>query len=278
MTTPMPNAKATPYQITDETFVIPQLEFAPGFGFGYVNSLIIRGQEPVIVDTYTPFYTAQWLEYAWSIVDPEDVRWIFLSHDDIDHVGNLRPVLEACPNARTLTNLVMIARMGGPAALPLERVRILNGGEELPVGDRVLKAVVPPLYDSPTTRGLFDPKTGVYWAGDCFATPLPYPVENVAVVPEAAWREGFTLGNQLSHPWYALMDEAKYARYVDYVQSLPIRAIAAGHTPVVTGERIAQGFDLLRQLPRLPLPHLPNQQEFEALLAGLAGGAQPQAA
>ena len=33
----------------------------------------------------------------------------------------------------------------------------------------------PPVYDSPTTRGLFDPTTGVYWAVDTFATPLPDP-------------------------------------------------------------------------------------------------------
>ena len=36
----------------------------------------------------------------------------------------------------------------------------------------MLQAVRPPIFDSPTTRGLFDPTTGVYWASDSFATPM----------------------------------------------------------------------------------------------------------
>jgi flavorubredoxin len=26
---------------------------------------------------------------VFSLVDPKDVQWIFLSHDDVDHSGNL---------------------------------------------------------------------------------------------------------------------------------------------------------------------------------------------
>ena len=31
----------------------------------------------------------QWMEDAFALVEPTDVRWIFLSHDDVDHSGNL---------------------------------------------------------------------------------------------------------------------------------------------------------------------------------------------
>mgnify|MGYP003296853863 CR=1 FL=1 len=34
----------------------------------------------------------QFLADVFSIVEPEDVRWIFLSHDDVDHSGGkVRP-------------------------------------------------------------------------------------------------------------------------------------------------------------------------------------------
>ena len=65
----------------------------------YLNSMVIRGAEPVIVDTGTPANRRQWLEDVFAIVEPEDVRWIFLSHDDVDHSGNLDEVFAACPNA-----------------------------------------------------------------------------------------------------------------------------------------------------------------------------------
>ena len=32
------------------------------------------------------------------------MRWIFLSHDDVDHVGNLAVLLELCPRATVLTS------------------------------------------------------------------------------------------------------------------------------------------------------------------------------
>jgi flavorubredoxin len=68
--------------------------------FVYINSMVILGKEPVIVDTGTPANRKQWLDDVFSLVEPEDVRWIFLSHDDVDHTGNLDEALTARPNAR----------------------------------------------------------------------------------------------------------------------------------------------------------------------------------
>ncbi len=59
--------------------------------------MVIRGQEPVIVDTGTPANRKQWLEDVFALVEPDDVRWVFLSHDDVDHSGNLDEVMTACP-------------------------------------------------------------------------------------------------------------------------------------------------------------------------------------
>src|SRR5438552_1226219 len=83
-----------------------------------------------------------------------DVRWIFLSHDDRDHAGNLLPVLAACPNATLLTNWFSIGRMAEEWMTPLDRCRFLNDGERLDIGDRTLSAIRPPLFDNPTTRGV----------------------------------------------------------------------------------------------------------------------------
>ena len=67
--------------------------------FVYLNSMVILGEEPMIVDTGTPANREQWLKDVFSLVEPEDVRWIFLSHDDVDHTGNLDEAMTACPNA-----------------------------------------------------------------------------------------------------------------------------------------------------------------------------------
>jgi glyoxylase-like metal-dependent hydrolase (beta-lactamase superfamily II) len=88
-----------PYRIAEGTWVIPQvLPIGPSL-FGTINSMVITAKEPVLVDTGCLINRAQWLEDAFSIVEPDDVWWVYLSHGDRDHIGNVDAVLDACPNA-----------------------------------------------------------------------------------------------------------------------------------------------------------------------------------
>ena len=51
-------------------------------------------------------------------------------------------------------------------ALPLERMRWIEPGGSFDAGDRVLHLFKPPIFDGPTTRGLYDPKTAAMWIVD----------------------------------------------------------------------------------------------------------------
>jgi hypothetical protein len=59
----------------------------------------------------------------------------------------------------------------------------MDDGVTFDAGDRQMTVVRPPLCDSATTRGLLDTKTGVYWAVDSFATPVPGGQE-AEILPE----------------------------------------------------------------------------------------------
>jgi flavorubredoxin len=249
--------------------VIHQVQHALGQPlFVYLNSMVILGKEPVIVDTGTPANRKQWLEDAFSLVDPKDVRWIFLSHDDVDHTGNLDEALTACTNATLVCNWAMIERHSNCFDFPLERCRWVMTNESFDVGDRTLHALRPPVFDSPTTRGLFDPTTGVYWAVDTFATPLPDPHMAISDLDPDFWDHGlylFALG--AVSPWLTMLDTEKYDRYVDTVQQLDIKTIAACHSPVIEGEYIERAFNRVRQLPTLDPPMLPDQSVLDQVIA-----------
>jgi flavorubredoxin len=272
MTTFAPLAPTTyvpPTQVAKDTWVIHQVQPALGQPlFVYLNSLVIRGAEPVIVDTGTPANREQWLKDAFAIVEPEDVRWVFLSHDDVDHTGNLEQVMEACPNAQLVCNWAMVERHTNCFQFPLGRCRWIMDGDTLDVGDRQLVALRPPVYDSPTTRGLFDPTTGVYWSVDTFATPLPDPQVGVADLDPEFWAEGlalFALG--AVSPWLSLVDEGKYGRYVDKVQDLDITTVAACHSPVIEGPFIDRAFARIRELPAMVPPIMPDQSVLDQIIA-----------
>ena len=235
---------------------------------------MIKGSEPIIVDTGTPANREQWMADVFSIVDPGDVRWIFLSHDDVDHAGNLAEIMGACPNATLISTWFLIEHHTNAFNFPLERCRWVNDGESWRVGDRTLTAITPPLFDSPVTRGLYDDRTGVYWAVDSFATPMPGPMDDISQLDSIAWKEGLQFFNRLNSPWFKLLDPAKYEQHVDRVQRLDIEVVAGCHTPVIPRSRIDEAFNIIRGIPFGDPPPQPGQPDLEALMRAVATGQQ----
>jgi flavorubredoxin len=264
-----PTIRVAPTQVAKDTFVIHQVQEALGEPlFVYLNSMVIRGSEPVIVDTGTPSNRTQWMEDVFSLVEPNDVRWIFLSHDDVDHSGNLDQAMDACPNAKLVCSWAMVERHSNCFQFPLERCRWIMHGDSFDVGDRTLHAVRPPVFDSPTTRGLFDPTTGVYWAVDTFATPLPDHTMGIADLDPEFWDFGMTMfAFGAVSPWLAMLDADRYGRHVDLSQQLDITTIAACHSPVIEGPFIKQAFDRVRGFPSAVAPPLPDQSVLDEIVA-----------
>jgi flavorubredoxin len=267
MSTTETDLTVAPYRVADDTWVIPQLVEAPPVGYVFFNSMVITGREPVVVDTGAPVHREQWLRAAWNIVDPKDVRWIFLTHDDRDHAGNLMHVLEACPKATLVTTWFMFARLHEEMDVPMNRCRWVGDGETFDAGDRTLLAVQPPFFDNPTTRGLFDERTGVYWSVDSFGANIPHAVEDAADLPQDVWEEGILLVNRLNHPWFQWMDAAKINRHIDRTASLPIDVIANCHGPAIHGPMVERAYELIRRIPSMD-PYLePTQADLELWLA-----------
>src|SRR5215217_4584579 len=108
-----------------------------------LNTMVIGAAEPVVVDTGMAEHREHFLSDVSSLVEPDDVRWVFISHDDIDHTGNLNVLMELWPNATLIINWFMTERMGGSLEVPPTRWRWIGDGETFSVGDRVLAAVRP---------------------------------------------------------------------------------------------------------------------------------------
>jgi flavorubredoxin len=264
--------RLTPTEIAPDTFVIHDHQ---GEGEGPVavplNTMVIRGAEPVVVDTGMKENREQYLADVFSLVDPDDVRWVFISHDDVDHTGNLNILMESCPNATLVINWFMVERMGASLEVAPQRWRWLGDGDHLDVGDRRLQLVRPPIFDSPTTRGLYDPATGVYWAADSFATPMVEPVRDVTPLDEGFWHDGMAMFNTYVSPWLAMVDERRYAATVDRVAQLAPTVMAGCHTPVIPGTHIAAALDVARRTPSMAVPAQPDQAVLDEIVRTLEG-------
>jgi flavorubredoxin len=264
-----------PYQIAKDTFLITWGLDAPPVGHFPMHSMLIRGREPALVDTGAPACRQQWLATVANLVDPADIRWIFLSHDDRDHAGNLLPVLDACPNATLLTTWFSIGRMAEEWDTPLPRCRFVNDGDQIDAGDRILVAARPPVFDNPTTRGLLDSSTGIFWSVDTFATNTPNRMLEADELAKDEFRDGQFLGARLVAPWHRYLDQSKWASCVDAVRRLGMTTIASCHAPVLRGQRVDQAFDLLRQLPTLNPWREFDQSDLDGWLADAGAFSDP---
>jgi flavorubredoxin len=256
----------SPVKIAAETFLIPNLAVA-GDAFLPVNSLLIRGEEPIVVDTGAPVHRERWLEQILSLVDPEDIRWVFLSHEDGDHVGGLDTILELAPQATLVMNFFSTERRALETPVPMERSIWREPGETFEAGDRRLRLVLPPIFDGPATRGLYDEKTGVLWAVDTFAALTTGAVHHVDDLPQDLYEQTFMELNSLVSPWHQWLDPAKYDAHVDTVESLAPTVVASAHGPVLTGTSIHDAFDRVRTLAGQPRLLPPGQELLDEILA-----------
>lgn len=268
-----PTQRVAPEQVAADTWVVHHAQEAFGQPlFVYLNSMVIKGAEPLILDTGTIGNRKQWLDDVFGLVEPEDVKWVYLSHDDVDHTGNLDEVMTACPNATLVCSWAIMERHTNAFNFPLERCRWVNEGESFDIGDREVLAARPPLWDSPTTRGLFDRSTGVYWGVDSFACPMAgEPMSTVEEIDPEFWPQGIAMFmyHALS-PWLSLVDPVKFAAHCDQVQALGMSTIVTAHSPIITEPSIARAFEITRDLPNVTPPPCPDQAVLEAVLSGMS--------
>jgi len=138
----------------------------PGLGFLAVNAFVIHAAHPVVVDTGLGLPDRDFLACLAEVIDPADVRWIWLTHPDRDHTGGLFALLDAARHARVVTTFVGAGIMSTERPLPMDRIYLLNPGQSLDAGDRRLTGFRPPLFDNPATVGVLDTSTGVCLSSD----------------------------------------------------------------------------------------------------------------
>jgi flavorubredoxin len=254
-----------PRQAAPGVDALPSYLPVPSFGLLPVNAYLIGGAQPVLVDTGLAALQDEFLRGLGSLIALEQLRWIWLTHTDPDHLGNLAAVLERAPRARVVTTFLGMGKLG-LAQLPVDRAYLLNPGEVLNVGDRQLLALRPPAFDAPETTGLFDLKTRVLFSADCFGALLDAPAETAAEVPPDRLRDGLVTWATVDVPWLHSVDAAAFGKALDTVRRLDAGVILSSHLPPAFG--MTEG--LLRHLAAAraaPPFEGPTQPELERLMA-----------
>lgn len=257
----------------DVAVLADELE-VPGIGHLAVNSFVVQASEPVVVDTGLSLPGRGFLDALSLVLDPPDVEWIWLTHPDRDHTGGLFELLDAAPRARVVTTFLGVGIMSTHLPLPMDRVYVLNPGQSLDVGDRVLTAFRPPLFDSPATIGFFDDRSGVCFSSDCFGAPLATAdaatADSVAGVTGDELRARQLLWAAVDSPWIHGVDAAKFTATVAALREIDPPIVLSTHLPPAVG-RTRELLDTLHAAPEAEPFVGPDQAALEQMLTGAAG-------
>lgn len=242
----------------------------PGLGFLPVNAFVIHAEQPVVIDTGLSTDDKDFVSWLSQVLDPADVRWIWLTHPDRDHTGGLYGLLDVAPQARVVTTFLGVGILSTERPLPMDRVHLLNPGQQLDVGDRVLSGLRPPLFDSPATVGVVDHRTGALFSSDCFGAPLPSMDAALAgdardVGPDDL-RGGQLLWAGVDSPWVHNVDPARFRATIQPIRALDPSTIYSSHLPAAQGLNPTL-LDMLHQTPDSPPFVGPDQAALEAMLA-----------
>jgi flavorubredoxin len=258
------------YNVTDDISVLPSYFTVPGLGMIPVNAFVLRAKTPVLIDAGLVMESDAFMETLRSVIDPQDLRWIWLTHTDQDHIGSLYRLLQEVRHLRVITSFLGMGKMGLFSPLPPDRVFLLNPGQSIDLGDRTLTAVKPPIYDAPETTGCYDNKNGVFFSSDCFGAVLASPAENAADIGAEELAERQALWATIDSPWLHYVDVASLSRNMNAVRDMSPEAILSNHLPPAIGmtDQLLGALDNARGAE----PFVgPDQTAFEAMLAQMTG-------
>ncbi|WP_436496358.1 MBL fold metallo-hydrolase [Actinokineospora sp. HUAS TT18] len=257
------------HQVGRDVTVLSDPTEVPGIGFLPINAFVLHAAEPVVVDTGLSLPGRGFMDSLGEVVDPADVRWIWLTHPDRDHTGALFDLLAAAPRARVITTFLGVGILSTATPLPMDRVYLLNPGQSIDVGDRRLHAFRPPLFDSPATVGFFDDRSRACFSSDCFGAPLPTMDlaggDSAGAVAASDLRDAQLLWASVDSPWVHDIDRARFAATIAPLRALEPTAILCSHLPPAVGQN-ATLFDMLADAPGADAFVGPDQRALDAVL------------
>jgi glyoxylase-like metal-dependent hydrolase (beta-lactamase superfamily II) len=219
-----------PQRASTSWTVLPSFLTVPGLGTLAVNAFLLKDAAPLLVDTGLSALCEDFLETLEQEIDLEDLRWIWVSHMDADHIGNLRHLLEKAPRAKVVTTSLGVGKMN-LAGLDVSRVALLRPGECFDTGSRSLVPLRPPYFDAPETVGFVDACDGILFVADSFGALLAQPEEVLEDINDEVLRDGLVAWSTVDAPWLEIVDPDAFASRLRTLQQLSPDVVLSSHLP-----------------------------------------------
>jgi flavorubredoxin len=225
----------TTHRAAPDIDVLTTIHQIPGLGFIPINAFLLHGHSPILVETGAVVDREEFMTALRSVIDPADLRWIWLTHTDPDHTGALRQLMDENDEIKVITTFLGVGAMSLSDPLPMDRVYLVNPGQTITIGERALTAIKPPTFDNPCTTGFYDQASRALFSSDCFGALLSEVPEDAADLSEEELRQGQVLWTTIDTPWIHAVDTGVLGRQLDDIRSLEPKMILSNHLPAAGG-------------------------------------------
>ncbi len=149
-------------RLFDELIPLPE-------GTSY-NAYLVRGSEKtVLIDTADPAKTDALFA---QLADVEHIDYLIIQHVEQDHSGSAPLVLEKYPDAQVLASPKAVSMIEDHLGIPADRIRAVDDGETLSLGNWTLEFLHAPWVHWPETMLTYLREEKVLFTCDLFGSHL----------------------------------------------------------------------------------------------------------
>ena len=131
------------------------------------NSYLIKDQKNVIIDLASKMSVDELVDQIGSILPVADLDYVVVNHMEPDHSGALKTLLMLAPKMIILGSKKTSEMLGSFYGIK-DRVKIVEDGEELSLGQHTLKFVCTPWVHWPETIVTYEMSEKVLFSCDAF--------------------------------------------------------------------------------------------------------------
>ncbi|MFP4372507.1 MAG: FprA family A-type flavoprotein [Halanaerobium sp.] len=136
------------------------------------NSYFIKGEEKnAVIDTVEPDFAQDFLDNLDDL-GVEKIDYIISSHAEQDHSGSLPHLLKKYPEAEILSSRKAKPMLLDLLELEADRIRVVEDGETLDLGDKTLEFIDTPWVHWPETMSTYLQEENILFSCDFFGSHL----------------------------------------------------------------------------------------------------------
>ena len=232
-----------------------------------MHAYLIKAREPILVETGLYTETAGFVEALRAQIDPAELRWVLITHEDLDHAGNLEAMLAAAPKARLVLSFLAMLKIARPTSPPPNACASPRRASPCCSASGASPACGP---RSSTRRPPWPTSTrrpAACSRPTASARLVPEPTA-VCDARDPVYQRGSSIFMSANSAWVHDVDPARFASAVASVRALAPELVLATHGEPVRGRSTCSATTSPPCPPKAPF-EFPDDAGFRAMLEQL---------